>query len=328
MRDAGERAAALARGVTAGDRRTLARAITLVESERPEDAPLAEALLELLLPHAGKSCRIGITGPPGAGKSTLIDALGAKLAARGERVAVLAIDPSSPVAGGSILGDKTRMARLAALPQSFIRPSPSRGAHGGVGRDTAESVLLCEAAGYSIVVVETLGTGQGEHAVADLVDALLLVLIPGAGDELQGMKRGAIELADVVAVNKADGALASAAEHAAAELRSALSFFARGEGTTPGVLAVSAREERGLDELWQALTAGIQLARANGAFARRRVAGLERSFANAVERAFYAELASAAVVAERERLKSEVLAGRLSARTAAQRMIALLRGRP
>jgi LAO/AO transport system kinase len=328
MVEAVERAPVLAQGVTSGDRRALARAITLVESERPEDAALAAELLDLLLPHAGKSRRVGITGPPGAGKSTLIDALGARLAARGERIAVLAIDPSSPVAGGSILGDKTRMARLAALPQSFIRPSPSRGASGGVGRDTAETVMLCEAAGYSVVVVETLGTGQGEHAVADLVDALLLVLIPGAGDELQGMKRGAIELADVVVVNKADGALASAAEQAAAELRSALALFARGEGTSPDVLVVSAREERGLDELWQALTAGIELARANGAFERRRGAGLERSFANAVERAWRTEFASAEVGAERDRLKSEVLAGRLSARSAAERTVALLRGNP
>ena len=320
------RAASLAQGVASGDRRALARAITLVESERPEDAPLAEELLALLLPRAGGSRRIGITGPPGAGKSTLIDALGTRLVARGERVAVLAVDPSSPLGGGSILGDKTRMARLAAAPESFIRPTPSRGAQGGIARDTAETVLLCEAAGYSVVFVETLGTGQGEHAVAGLVDALVLVLIPGAGDELQGMKRGAVELADLVAVNKADGATLPAAERAASELESALGLFARGGEPTP-VLQVSAREERGLEELWSATEAFLASARKSGAFAERRASGLKRALAEAVERTLLHELAPPAVAAERVRLEAEVLAGRLSPRAAARRTVELLLGR-
>jgi LAO/AO transport system kinase len=327
MAEPEERASALAEGVANGDRRALARAITLVESERPEDAALAEELLALLLPRAGQSRRIGITGPPGAGKSTLIDALGIQLVARGERVAVLAIDPSSPRAGGSILGDKTRMARLAARPESFIRPSPSRGTSGGIGSNTAEALLLCEAAAYSVVLVETLGTGQGEHAVADLVDALVLVLMPGAGDELQGMKRGAIELADVIAVNKADGATRAAAEHAAAELRSALGLFTRGENRAPAVLDVSAREERGLDELWAAVEAVLSAARTTGAFEHRRAAGLERTLAEAIDRALRAELTTAHVAAERDRLATEVLAGRLTPRAAARRTLALLRGR-
>jgi LAO/AO transport system kinase len=327
MTEPSERAAELASGVLNGDRRALARAITLVESERAEDAGLAEELLNQLLPHTGRSRRIGITGPPGAGKSTLIDVLGTRLVADGERVAVLAVDPSSPVGGGSILGDKTRMARLAAAEHAFIRPSPSRGAAGGVGRDTAETVLLCEAAGYSMVLVETLGTGQGEHAVFELVDAVLLVLIPGAGDELQGMKRGAIELADVIAVNKADGAFKAAAERARGELESALGLFARAEGGAPEVLCVSAYEEQGLGELWGALTTVLERSRENGAFERRRAAGLKRSLTDAVERALRAELATPVVAAERDRLEREVLAGRLSARAAATRTLALVRER-
>jgi len=224
------------------------------------------------------------------------------------------------------LGDKTRMARLAAAPESFIRPTPSRGVQGGIARDTAESVLLCEAAGYSVVFVETLGTGQGEHAVAALVDALVLVLIPGAGDELQGMKRGAVELADLVAVNKADGATLSAAEHAASELASALGLFARGVEPTP-VLEVSAREERNLDALWSAVEAFVTSAQKSGDFAERRAKGLKRALADAVERRLLHELAPPAVAAERGRLEAEVLAGRLSPRAAARRTVELLLGR-
>ena len=319
-------AASLAQAVASGDRRALARAITLVESERSEDAAVAEELLALLLPRAGNSRRIGITGPPGAGKSTLIDALGTRLVAHGERVAVLAIDPSSPLGGGSILGDKTRMARLAAAPESFIRPTPSRGAQGGIGRHTAETVLLCEAAGYSVVFVETLGTGQGEHAVAGLADAVVLVLIPGAGDELQGMKRGAMELADLVVVNKADGATLSAADRAASELASALGLFAHGGEPTP-VLVVSASEERGLDELWSAVEAFIASARQSGAFAERRASGLKRALGDAVEHTLLRELAPRAVAAERARLEAEVVAGRSSPRAAARRIVGLLLGR-
>ena len=316
----------LAAAVARGDRRALGRAITLVESERAEDALLAEELLTALLPRTGNSLRVGVTGPPGAGKSTLIDALGRQLILQGERVAVLAIDPSSPVGGGSILGDKTRMGRLAAEPASFIRPSPSRGEQGGVGRHTADAVLLCEAAGYSVVLIETLGTGQGEHAVAGLVDCLILVLIPGAGDELQGMKRGAIELSDVVVVNKADGERRAAAELLALELTGALGLFSRATGSSaPKVASVSASEERGLGELWGAVAASVASARASGAFEKRRAAGTRRVLLEQLEQAFRAELQAPTLGAERSRLETEVLAGRLTTREAARRLAALAR---
>jgi LAO/AO transport system kinase len=328
MSGSSEDAAALAAAVAGGERRALGRAITLVESERPEDATRAEELLRALLPRTGRSLRLGVTGPPGAGKSTLIDALGRFLIARGERVAVLAIDPSSPVGGGSILGDKTRMARLAAEPQSFIRPSPSGGTQGGVGPHTAEAVLLCEAAGYTVVIVETLGTGQGEHAAAELVDCLLLVLMPGAGDEVQALKRGAIELADVVVVNKADGSGRSAAEALAGELASTLGLSPRVHGGAggPGVSCISATEERGLDELWRSVQAKIAAAQASGTFAARRSAGARSALARELERAWQAALGSAEIVAERSRLEADVLSGRMTARAAAERLVALLRG--
>jgi LAO/AO transport system kinase len=328
MTEPADTASSLAAALVAGDRRALAQAITLVESERAEDQVRAEALLSAL-PESGASLRLGVTGPPGAGKSTLIDVLGRQLIQRGERVAVLAIDPSSPVAGGSILGDKTRMGRLASDANSFIRPSPSRGAQGGVGTHTAEGVLLCEAAGYSVVMIETLGTGQGEHAVADLVDCVLLVLIAGAGDEIQRMKRGAIELADVIAVNKADGEQRAAAEQLASELGAALGLFARALGSAkPTVHSVSASEERGIAELWVAIEAAVASARASGAVDARRSARTRHAFASEVERAWQAELASADLVTERARLEAEVLAGRLTPRAAARQLVALARGTP
>jgi LAO/AO transport system kinase len=269
--------AALGAGVLASDPRALARAITLVESERPEDVEDAERLLEALLPHAGKSVRLGISGPPGAGKSTLIDALGVHAIERGERIAVLAVDPASRLRGGSLLADKTRMQRLGARPESFIRPSSSRGAPGGVAPRTREAVLLAEAAGYSLVIVETVGVGQGEDAVFDLVDCLLLVLMPGGGDEIQGMKRGLLELADLVAINKADAADLLRAEAARNELAGALSLIGRNDpGDAPRVVTVSALEERGVPELYVAVTEIVARARESGAFERRRADGRRR----------------------------------------------------
>jgi LAO/AO transport system kinase len=277
MADAGPDLAALAAGVVASDPRALSRAITLVESERPEDAADADRLLESLLPHTGKSVRLGISGPPGAGKSTLIDALGLHAIERGERVAVLAVDPASAVRGGSLLADKTRMARLSARAESFIRPSSSRGAGGGVAPRTREAILLAEAAGYTLVVVETLGVGQGEHAVADLVDCLLLVLVPGGGDELQGMKRGILEVSDLVAINKADAADVARAEAARTELAGAFSLMAQaGEGAAPPVTTVSALEDRGVLELYLAVIDAVGRARASGAFEARRTEGRRR----------------------------------------------------
>jgi LAO/AO transport system kinase len=269
--------AALTAGVLASDPRALARAITLVESERPEDTEDADSLLETLLPHAGKSVRLGVSGPPGAGKSTLIDALGVHAVDRGERVAVLAVDPASRVRGGSLLADKTRMVRLGARDESFIRPSSSRGAPGGVAPRTREAVLLAEAAGYSLVIVETVGVGQGEDAVFDLVDCLLLVLMPGGGDEIQGMKRGLLELADLVAINKADASELARAEAARSELAGALSLVGRPDpGDAPRVLTVSALEERGVPELYLAITDTVARARASGAFDRKRSDGRRR----------------------------------------------------
>jgi LAO/AO transport system kinase len=286
MADAHVDVSRLVAGVVAGDRRELARAITLVESERPSDRDLAENLVEALLPRAGSSLRIGVSGPPGVGKSTLIDALGRHVIGRGGgTVAVLAVDPSSHVTGGSVLGDKTRMGRLAASDKSFIRPSPSGGVLGGVARRTREVVLLCEAAGYRTVVVETLGVGQSEHGGASLVDVFVLLVAPGAGDELQGMKRGILEVADLVAVNKADGVDRERAEQAALGLTSALGLFSRAAGApaTP-VVTLSALEERGVVELWGVVEAFVVDAKARGAFAARRARDRRAWFRDEIER--------------------------------------------
>jgi LAO/AO transport system kinase len=322
MADALDDPRELAAGLARGDRRALARAITLVEDERPESAPRAEQLLAAVLPRVGGALRLGVSGPPGVGKSTLIDALGRHAIAQGERVAVLAIDPSSPVAGGSILGDKTRMARLAGDPASFIRPSPSRGAAGGIGRHTQDAVALCEAAGYSLVVVETLGTGQGEHAVTALVDCSLLVVMPGAGDELQGMKRGAVEVADLVVVNKADGEQLRLAERAAADLEGALGLFARAAGEpVPRVLLASARDERGVPELWSAIATFVAGAKTSGTFARRRSAGAANELDRELELAVRELLATPALRTERVRLETELAAKKLTPRAAARQLL-------
>jgi LAO/AO transport system kinase len=244
----------LADGVRAGDRRALARAITLVESTRADHQQSAQHLLELLLPSTGGAARVGISGVPGVGKSTFIEAFGLHLLALGKRVAVLAVDPSSARSGGSILGDKTRMQRLSVSAQAFIRPSPSAGSLGGVARRTREAMLVCEAAGYDVVLVETVGVGQSEYAVASMVDFFLVLMLAGAGDELQGMKKGILELADALAINKADGDNLDRATRAAAEYRSALNLFRpRSAHWDPPVLLVSALEERGMDKVWSAI---------------------------------------------------------------------------
>jgi LAO/AO transport system kinase len=244
----------LARGVLSGRRRELAKAITLVESTRTDHQDLAQHLLERLLPHTGKALRVGVSGVPGVGKSTFIETLGLYLVGRQQRVAVLAVDPSSAVSGGSILGDKTRMPRLAATPEAFIRPSPAAGALGGVARHTREAMLLCEAAGHSVVLVETVGVGQSEHAVASMVDTFVLLGLAGAGDELQGIKRGILELVDIIAINKADGDNIPRAERAAAEYRSALRLLRGADAPwAPRVLTVSALRETGIDALWAAV---------------------------------------------------------------------------
>ncbi len=244
----------LVEGVLSGDRRLLARAITLIESRRPDDHRRSRELLRALRPHTGKSVRVGITGVPGSGKSTLIDALGVKLIDAGHKVAVLAVDPSSSRTGGSILGDRTRMAALAVSDQAFIRPSPSGGHLGGVARATRESMLLVEAGGYDVVIVETVGVGQSEVAVAGMVDTFLMLTLARAGDQLQGIKRGILEMADVITVNKADGDGLGPARVAARDLATAMKMITSDpHARRPPVLTCSAQTGDGLDELWQAV---------------------------------------------------------------------------
>ncbi len=242
----------LKKNILAGQRRALAKGITLVESSRADHQAQAQDLLASLLPDTGKSIRLGFTGTPGVGKSTFIEAFGLSLIKQGYRVAVLAVDPSSTRTGGSILGDKTRMELLSKDPGAFIRPTPSGGTLGGVARRTREAMLLCEAAGYDVILVETVGVGQSEIAVADMVDMFLLMLSPGGGDELQGIKRGIMELADLVIVNKADGDLEKSAIRAAADYKSALHLMRpKTSCWTANVVLASALKGRGLEEIWQ-----------------------------------------------------------------------------
>ncbi|MEE8172351.1 MAG: methylmalonyl Co-A mutase-associated GTPase MeaB, partial [Alphaproteobacteria bacterium] len=257
--------------IRSGDRRALARAITLIESERPDHQALAQALLEKLLPYTGKAVRIGISGSPGVGKSTFIEAFGLYLTGIGKHLAVLAVDPSSTLSGGSILGDKTRMERLAREPGVFIRPSPAAGALGGVAHRTREAMLACEAAGFDVLLIETVGVGQSEAAVAGLVDLFALLVQPGGGDDLQGIKRGVMELADLIIVTKADGDLSDLARHAEADYRSALALLrGRGEGPRRQVLSCSAAEERGMDEVWRAIESYRGALDEAGELARKR----------------------------------------------------------
>lgn len=236
-----------------GDIRVLSKAITMVESRKPEHKEAAQTLLQEILPFTGKSKRIGISGVPGVGKSTLIEQLGLFLCEKGLKVAVLAVDPSSPVSGGSIMGDKTRMENLSRHPNAFVRPSPSAGALGGVAQKTRESMLLCEAAGYDVILIETVGVGQSEVAVSGMVDIFTVMLVPGAGDELQGIKKGIIELADILVINKADGDQVNLAKLAKSHYEGALSLLAHKEFWQPQVITCSARDNVGLDTLWDTI---------------------------------------------------------------------------
>ena len=264
--------AALAEKVLAADRRALARAITLVESDRADHRDAAEQLLDRLLPVTGKSIRLGISGPPGVGKSTFIEAFGQYAIDQGRKLAVLAIDPSSRVSGGSILGDKTRMAELSRRPEAFIRPSPAGLALGGVARRTREALLVCEAAGFDLVIIETVGVGQSETTVAELVDMFLLLLLPSGGDDLQGIKRGIMELADLVIVNKADGDLAAAATRTAADYANALHLMhPLHKAWTTEVVQISALLGQGLETVWsKVLDFAAKLGESGEIAARRR----------------------------------------------------------
>jgi LAO/AO transport system kinase len=312
-------------GILRGDRSTLARAVTLVESCRERDRELAELIVEDCLPHCCDSIRVGITGVPGAGKSSLIEALGEFLIAElKEKVAVLAIDPSSQISGGSILGDKTRMPRLAASEMAFIRPSPSRGIAGGVAQRTREAMLLCEAAGYRNILVETIGVGQSETAVHEMVDFFLLTTLAGAGDELQGIKRGVMELADLVAVNKADGANAEASERARAEAENALHFFpAQESGWTQRAVACSALTGSGIRELWECVSEHAALTRANGWLAASRREQQRRWLHEMIDQSLRQQFGAHEAVRGRiETLERNVAEGRTTAFRAARTLLA------
>ncbi|HEX6102539.1 MAG TPA: methylmalonyl Co-A mutase-associated GTPase MeaB, partial [Alphaproteobacteria bacterium] len=313
----------LARRIAAGDRRALARAITLVESTRPEDRAPAEALMAALPQSSVESLRIGIAGAPGVGKSTLIETLGLHALGQGHRLAVLAVDPSSPVSGGSILGDKTRMAELSRAPAAFIRPSPAAGRLGGVARRTAEAVRLCEAAGYDRIIVETVGLGQSETAISGLVDLVLLLVPPGGGDELQGIKRGIMETADILAVTKADGAMLEEAGRTAAEYQHALRLI-RPEGPwTPTVRTCSALTGVGIAELWAEFER-FRAAVGSSAIAHRRSEQAVQQLSAEIEEELKAALGRAGLGDRLAALEREVAAGRLTPRAAARAIVAEL----
>jgi LAO/AO transport system kinase len=317
----------LAVRLKAGERAALAQAITLVESRKPAHRELAQELLKAVLPVTGKAVRIGITGVPGVGKSTTIDALGTYLTGEGHRVAVLAVDPSSVRTGGSILGDKTRMQRLANDERAFIRPSPAAGTLGGVASRTRETMLLCEAAGYDVVLVETVGAGQSEVAVAEMTDTFLALMLPGAGDELQGIKKGLLELADIVAVNKADGNNLARAKAAAVSLRSALHILASSAGNDePPVLTYSALTGDGIDRLWQAALAHRARLGKSGRLVDKRRTQQVRWMWAMIEERFRERLRSDASVKSRlKSLEAAVAAGKLPPSLAADEIADMLK---
>jgi LAO/AO transport system kinase len=321
-------------GILRGDRAVLAQAITLIESSRAADRELAELIVEDCLPHCGNSIRVGITGVPGAGKSSVIERLGAFLIGKhgsgedGQKVAVLAIDPSSQLSGGSILGDKTRMHSLASSEMAFIRPTPSRGSLGGVAQRTREAMLLCEAAGYRNILVETVGVGQSETAVHEMVDFFLLITLTGAGDELQGIKRGVTEMADLVAINKADGANLVASERARAEAENALHYLPKPpNGWTPRALTCSAQTGKGIDELWNCVLEYTALTKANGWFDVNRRNQTRRWMHEIIEQGLRQRFESHPAIRKRmEALEQDVLEGRTTSFRAARTLLDLSSG--
>jgi LAO/AO transport system kinase len=313
-------------GVLAGDRVVLARAITLIESRLAADADKAAHLLDAILPHTGKSRRVGITGVPGVGKSTFIDALGMHVTRElGERLAVLSVDPSSPISGGSILGDKTRMERLSMEERAFIRPSPAGGHLGGVARRTRETILLCEAAGFRNVFIETVGVGQSETAVRSMSDFFLLLMLAGAGDELQGIKRGIIEMIDGMAINKADGDNKAKAERARVEYASALHLFpASSDGWTPRVSCCSALHNTGIAEIWQMVLEHEAQLGASGWIEKRRSLGALEWMEDLISMGLAEMFRAQPAVAERlPALRHDVRAGRVTPLAASRELLQL-----
>ena len=315
---------ALAAAIRAGDRRALARAITLIESSREDHRRAAEALLETALrPAPTGSIRLGISGVPGVGKSTFIEALGRHIIGAGHRLAVLAIDPSSRRGGGSILGDKTRMPELARNDAAFIRPSPAGGTLGGVARRTRETLLLCEAAGFDVVIVETVGIGQSETAVADMVDMFVLLMLPGGGDELQGIKKGVVELADLILVNKADGEFAPAAQRAVADYRGALRLLRPASSHwKPEVLAVSALTGTNIDKMWQTVGRYRRAVEKDGALAARRGEQARAALWAEIAAGLLDQLRLSPLLRDRlPAIEAEIMDGRAAPAVAARRLL-------
>jgi LAO/AO transport system kinase len=315
-------------GVLAGDRLILSRAITLAESNLAEDQALAQQVMEALLPHTGNSIRIGITGVPGVGKSTFIESFGMLLTGMGKKLAVLAIDPSSQRSGGSILGDKTRMEQLSHNPLAYIRPSAAGTALGGVAGRTREAMLLCEAAGFEVIFIETVGVGQSETAVRNMVDFFLLLMLAGAGDELQGIKKGIMEMADGLAITKADGANKTAAKQAQAAYRNALHLFPPSpSGWVPQVLTCSAQENSGLEKIWQMIEQYQEHGRQKGFLEQQRrqqnLSWMHHALEDMLKRYFYTH---PAVARDRTSMEEEVMQGQTGAMRAARHLFSLFKG--
>ena len=308
-----------------GDRRALAKAITLIESSRGDHRAQAQELLGQLLPQTGNSIRIGISGVPGVGKSTFIERFGLLLLSLGKRVAVLAVDPSSPLAGGSILGDKTRMEVLSRSSDAFIRPSPAGKTLGGVAQRTRETLLLCEAAGFDVILVETVGVGQSEHQVAGMVDFFMLLMLPGGGDELQGIKKGILELADALVINKADGDSRALAAQAQQHYQNAMHLLSHPQFWTPKVVTCSALEDQGIDAIWAMIKDYTVLAQANGMWGRQRMQQKQQWLHQLIQEGLQAKLlASPQAQTLLPRVEAEVADDQLTAYQAATKILDLL----